>query len=117
VTPTLQYGSEHESKKVATFFSDFFGVNETIVEDYGAFNISLINDLPLFVDPFLLFHSDKAEYNELHDKIIDYLVFLRDRAHIAEANDGLLRAWYCFKEAKQNWLGFSESGNGWIMAG
>ena len=31
------------------YFSDFFGVDEDIIESYGAVNISLINDMPLFV--------------------------------------------------------------------
>lgn len=35
------------------YFSDFFNVDEDIIESYGAVNISLINDMPLFVDPFL----------------------------------------------------------------
>lgn len=39
------------------YFSDYFGIEQDIVESYGAVNISLINDLPLFVDPFLLFNS------------------------------------------------------------
>jgi hypothetical protein len=32
-----------------------------------------VSDLPLFIDPFLLFNSDKPEYRRLHDSIIDYL--------------------------------------------
>ena len=56
------------------YFTDFFNVSEEILEQYGAFNISLRSDLPLFVDPFLLFYSNKKEYNELHDEIIKYLV-------------------------------------------
>ena len=36
------------------YFSDFFQVSPDILEKYGAFNVSLINDLPLFIDPFLL---------------------------------------------------------------
>lgn len=84
---------------------------ETTVDDFGAFNISLINDLPLFIDPFLLFHSKKPDYNKLHEAIIEYLVFLRKQAHRAKADEGLLKSWYCFKEVKQNWLGFSLSGN------
>lgn len=96
---------------MATFFSDCFGLDESVIDEYGAFNISLINDLPLFIDPFLLFNSDNAEFNALHEGIIDYLVFLRDRASMAKADAGLLRAWYCFSEVKQNWLGFSMSGN------
>ena len=41
------------------YFSDFFNVNPDVIEKYGAFNISLINDFPLFIDPFLLFNSNK----------------------------------------------------------
>ena len=92
---------------MATFFSDHFGLDSQIVEDYGAFNISLINDLPLFIDPFLLFNSDKDEYRNLHDEMIRYLVFLRDRASSGIARESRLRLWYCFPEVKQNWLGFS----------
>lgn len=44
------------------YFSDFFNVTPDILDKYGAFNISLINDLPLFIDPFLLFGSKKPEY-------------------------------------------------------
>ena len=98
---------------MATFISDYFGIDAQIFEDYGALNISIINDLPVFIDPFLLFHSEKPEYVALHESIITYLVFLRDRAAANPfVNDGELRNWYCFKEVKQNWLGFSVSGNG-----
>ena len=96
---------------MATFFSDYFGVDEATIEDFGALNISLINDLPLFIDPFLLFNSENKEFNDLHDQIIAYLVFLRDRASRAKSDEGLLRSWYCFSEVKQNWLSFSISGN------
>ena len=50
------------------------------LDQYGAFNISLVSDLPLFIDPFLLFNSDKPEYRRLRDSIIDYLRFLRDKS-------------------------------------
>jgi hypothetical protein len=33
------------------YFSDFFGVDPEILGRYGAFNISLASDLPLFIDP------------------------------------------------------------------
>ena len=96
---------------MATFFNEFFGVSEDALIAFGAFNISLINDLPLFIDPFLLFHSENEEYQQLHDGIIRYLTFLRDRSVEAAVNDDLLKAWYCFPEIKQNWLGFSIVGN------
>lgn len=44
------------------YFTDFFNINEDVLNQYGAFNISLINDLPLFIDPFLLYASKKEEY-------------------------------------------------------
>lgn len=97
---------------MGTFFSDTFNVDPSTLESCGAFDISLINDLPLFIDPFLLFHSEKAEYQALHQQIIDYLVFLRDRATAGTVSDGMLRNWYCFPEVKQNWFGFSLVGNG-----
>lgn len=96
---------------MATFFSDLFDVEPKVIEAYGAFNVSLINDLPLFIDPFLLFHSEKDEYVELHDSIINYLIFLRDKAKTGPIDEELLKAWYCFPEVKQNWLGFSFTGN------
>jgi len=93
------------------YFSDVFGVTEDQLEKYGAFNISLIVDLPLFVDPFLLFDSPKTEYRKLHDEIIDYLRFLRDLSQKGAVLDARIQHLYCFREVEQNWLGFSQSGN------
>lgn len=97
---------------MGTFFCDTFAVEPKVLEEYGAFDISIVNDLPLFIDPFLLFHSEKDEYQALHQQIIDYLVFLRDRAAAGPVSDGQLQNWYCFPEVKQNWFGFSLAGNG-----
>ena len=93
------------------YFSDYFGVAEDQLEAYGAFNISLITDLPLFIDPFLLFNNEKSEYQTLHDEIIRYLRFLRAKSEVGGISKGLIKAWYCFSEVKQNWLGFCEDGN------
>ena len=60
------------------YFSDYFSVSPDIIEEYGAFDVSLINDLPLFVDPFLLFNSEKQTYQELHAEIINYMKFLKE---------------------------------------
>lgn len=98
---------------ILIYFSDYFGIDPDVVESYGAFNVSLINDLPLFIDPFLLFNSEKQEYRDLHDGIIRYVTFLREKASsVAEFDRGHLRAWYTFSEVKQTWLGFSAVGNG-----
>lgn len=88
-----------------TFFNEFFGISEEDVDDYGAFNISLINDLPLFIDPFLLFHSENSDYQRLHSEILKYIIFLRDQVAARQIDDDLINAWFRFPEVKQNWLG------------
>jgi hypothetical protein len=97
---------------VQIYFSDSFDVDPVLLEDYGAFDVSLIKDLPLFIDPFLLFNSRNSDYQRLHEEIIRYLRFLRDRSSQGSLDPGLLRAWYQFGEVKQTWLGFSQQGNG-----
>ena len=92
-------------------FSQYFRVDPSVLRDYGAFDISIVSDLPLFIDPFLLFNSEKDEYQQLHAQILRYLVFLRDKA-AAELDPGLIKNLYSFKEVKQNWLGFTVLGNG-----
>jgi hypothetical protein len=93
------------------YFSDYFNVEPDILDEYGAFNISLINDLPLFIDPFLLFTSKKKKYVQLHDSIIGYLKHLRDLSSSGQVSRGQLKAWYMFPEVKQLWLGYSLKGN------
>lgn len=92
-------------------FSDFFEINPKMLEEYGAFNISLLADLPLFIDPFLLFNSEEPLYIQLHNGIIRYLDFLRAKSAGRHVNAGLLKAWYMFTEVKQTWLGFTNKGN------
>lgn len=95
---------------IELYFTQHFGIDQDVLEGYGAFDISLASDLPLFVDPFLLFNSRKQEYRDLHDGIIRYLVFLRDRA-APDLDPALIKSWYMFQEVKQNWLGFTVLGN------
>ena len=52
---------------IKLYFADHFSVSPQVIAEYGAFNISLITDLPLFIDPFLLFNSKKAGYQRLHE--------------------------------------------------
>lgn len=94
------------------YFSEIFDVDSKVLEDYGAINISLLNDIPLFIDPFLLYASDKPEYKALHENILDYLMFLRGKAREGGLTSGKISRWYRFPEVKQNWLGYSETGNG-----
>ena len=99
-----------EADPAGVFFSDRFNVNPAVLDKYGAFDISVVSDLPVFIDPFLLFNSSKKKYVALHHQILDYLRFLRDHA-TDDLDPGLIKSWYTFKEVKQNWLGFTVSGN------
>lgn len=104
----------NDSGDNATTFSDYFDVSKDILDEEGLFDISLISDLPLFIDPFLLFYSENEEYQRLHDEIIKYLAFLRDES-VARGESapsrGKINSYYRFPEVKQNWFGFSFVGN------
>jgi hypothetical protein len=89
-------------------FSDYFEIDVSIVDKYGALNICIEADLPLFIDPFLLFASDKEEYQVLHDKIIKHLINLKQIALNNPQSDLHL---FQFPEVKQNWLGLCKWGN------
>ena len=78
------------------YFSDYFKIKPKVLEKYGAFNISLVSDLPLFIDPFLLFNSKKTAYQELHNQIIEYLKFLKQKSTTGEIQKGALESWYKF---------------------
>ena len=60
------------------YFSDVFNVKPSVLDRYGAFNVSLVADLPLFIDPFLIFNSRRPRYRQLHREIVRYLEFLYD---------------------------------------
>lgn len=98
-------------KQLKLFFSDFFDVSPALIEKHGAFDISLLSDLPLFIDPFLLFNSPKPEYKELHAAIISYIRFLKRKSEEGLINEGLVEAWFKFSEIRQTWLGFTFTEN------
>lgn len=98
------------------FFSEKFNVNSELIESYGAIDISLVCDVPLFVDPMLIFNSNKPEYKALHEGIIKFFHFLYKKAE-----KGLTKkeigAWFNFKEVPNNWLGYSLVGNKGLALG
>ena len=75
------------------FFSEYYGIESSVVENYGAVDISFVCDIPLFIDPMLIFNSEKEEYKVLHEEIIKYFHFFYQKA-----NSGLqkkeLKAWF-----------------------
>ena len=98
------------------FFTEKFQVSSEILKSYGAVDISLICDVPLFVDPMLIFNSDNERYTELHNNIIHYFYFL-----YTKATQGLtpkeIDAWFNFSEVPNNWLGYSLCGNKGLALG
>lgn len=94
------------------YFSQHFDVDPAVMEAYGALDISVVSDLPLFVDPFLLFNSDDPAYQRLHEEILRYLGYLRDLAADGGLDDAMVDSLYRFKEVRQNWLGYTLFGNG-----
>jgi hypothetical protein len=93
------------------YFSDHFKVSPKLLARYGGLDISLVADLPLFIDPFLLFNSRRPAYRRLHDEMIQYLRFLKDKSVAQSLTPPLVDAWYRFPEIRQTWLGFSASSN------
>ena len=61
-------------------FSDYFNIEQSKLDEYGALNICLSADMPLFIDPFLLFASDDENYKQLHQSLIDHLLILKEIA-------------------------------------
>jgi len=93
---------------IKLLFSEYFEIDGDILDEYGALNICIDADLPLFIDPFLLFSSEKAEYIELHNQIVNHLIQLKDLAITDSSSDVRL---FQFSEIKQNWLGLCKWGN------
>ena len=84
-------GLEWVPDPAGIYFSDRFKISPHVLEEYGAFDISVVSDLPVFVDPFLLFNSDKEQYQALHDNILDYLLTLIRPAGVEAARGCDLR--------------------------
>lgn len=92
------------------YFSEYFKVKKQLIEDYGAIDINLICDLPLFIDPMLIFNSQKQEYVDLHNSIIQYFHFLAKKSEQG-LNAGDISTFFDFSEIKNNWFGYSKEGN------
>lgn len=97
---------------MSVMFSDAFEVSPEVIKEYGSIDISLDCDVPVFIDPFRLYASEKPEYQILHDRIVTYLQFIRDITLIRPEQRKLVVAEYLhFGEVNEIHLGFSENGN------
>jgi len=98
------------------FFSERFNVDAELIKAYGAVDLSLVCDIPLFIDPMLIFNSDKKEYQALHQEIIRYFHFLYQKSrNVLSAKE--ISAWFNFSEVPNNWLGYSLFGNKGLALG
>ena len=93
---------------IKLLFSEYFEIDKNVLDTYGALNICIDADLPLFIDPCLLFSSEKPEYIELHEQVIGHLIKLKELA-TKDQNSNL--SLFQFPEIKQNWLGLCKWGN------
>ena len=92
------------------YFTDYFDVDPYKTGAAWCISIlSLVNDLPLFIDPFLLFGSSSEKYQELHTGILKYLTFLKQKSEEGITSFAQIKSWYLFPEVKQSWLGYSQS--------
>ena len=41
------------------FFSEYYGIDSSVVEHYGAVDISFVCDIPLFIDPILEYEDNQ----------------------------------------------------------
>lgn len=92
------------------YFSEKFNVSRDLIKNYGSIDISLVCDLPLFIDPMLIFNSNKKEYKSLHSYLIRFFSFLTDKSE-GEINLDDIKAYFYFSEIKNNWFGYSKNGN------
>jgi hypothetical protein len=93
------------------YFSDVFSIPSETLARENVFDISLVSDLPLFIDPFLIFDSDNPRYQRLHNEIVKYVSFVRNKVVDGTATMSQLEEWLHFPEIRNNWLGYSVGSN------
>lgn len=94
------------------FFSDYFWIKSNVSQNDDFFDIILDVDLPVFVDPFLIFCSDKKEYKDLYLEIIKYLKFLSEKS-IYDINKWEFNEYYLFHEVNETHIWYSFEWNTW----
>ncbi len=93
------------------YLSDVFNISNDLLASENVFDISLVSDLPLFIDPFLVFDSDKPEYQQLHKDVVRYVSFVRNKVVAGNVTSNQEQEWLHFSEIPNNWLGYSVGSN------
>ena len=93
------------------YFSDVFNISNGLLASEDVFDISLVSDLPLFIDPFLVFDSHKPEYQQLHKNVVRYVSFVRNKVAEGNVTGNQEKEWLYFSEIPNNWLGYSVGSN------
>lgn len=97
-------------------FSDYFKVEKSVIKKYGAVDISLVCDTPLFIDPILIYSNKDEKIRNSYVEIVKYLLFLNSKAQKG-LNDKSIKYYFTFKERRQNWLGLAKNGNKGLALG
>ena len=93
------------------YFSDVFEISNHLLTCENVFDISMVSDLPLFIDPFLVFDSEKPEYQRLHRDVVRYVSFVRNKIVDGKITENQEKEWLHLKEKPNNWLGYSIGSN------
>src|SRR6202451_230047 len=111
-------GQGSETKR----FSDYFQIDPTLLDAYGAFDVTVERDDPLMIDPKLLDDSAVLEMTQAYDDVHEFfggILHLLQRSGTTE--DALWRnafRLFDFPEFKAAGLGYarsSTSGRGWSV--
>lgn len=93
------------------YFNEYFDIDTSELDTYGALNISLDYDLPLFIDPLLIFLSENPNFKTWHEKLVKYILFLSSLKNSNSPSKDVIKTFFTFKEICNNWLGLSQTGN------
>ena len=77
-------------------FSDYFKISKNVMDENDIYDISIVSDTPVFIDPFLLYISNKFEYQNAHEQIMKYLLFLCKKVKTNEDEKSLKKKYFYF---------------------
>lgn len=87
-----------QNNSICLSFSEYFEIPSELLKQHNLIDLSIVYDLPLFIDPFLIFGSPKKEYKELHASIIKYIRFLYQKSVSRNISTGTFNTLFVFRE-------------------